>query len=498
MKKLIPLFFLLFFFKDGFAQTTGTVSPFNERDSIEVVGKIINYKAGQEDHFISFSNYNLLGLAVKQAIQIADNGEFWIKLYQPFDGDIQLNYKDAYVDIYVKAGKTLHLTIYNDKVTDDTNYETAFVAKGELAGINNLMFKFFNAYHQQQFPSTDYDKALSDSLFATKQQAALTDKLNFLNSFIKSNRITDETFINWQSNQLKYTTAKEIIFFPFLGKLNKEITQEKLLALLKPIPLNNSTAFHNSIYYNFLSSLISSQQIIFNINPLYENVKVAKEGNTVGLALDLVDSYATGLTKELLYSISYQKRGSAKADPKAFQVRFEQTINNTFLKKGITAAQLGNEHKFDAYNVISRLEKLKVSPVLKQRLIKLFTQYKGTNLYIDFWGDWCGPCMSELPNYPALIAALATKPVQFLFLSTFTTEKSMLAIKEKFKINGDFINLNKDEVAIVNNIFGFHSYPSHFLVDKTGTVIQKMYKTYPNGAKEKAQDILSLINNPKN
>jgi thiol-disulfide isomerase/thioredoxin len=145
---------------------------------------------------------------------------------------------------------------------------------------------------------------------------------------------------------------------------------------------------------------------------------------------------------------------------------------------------------FEAFAIIDRLKAQKVSPVLKQKLIKLFTAYKGQNLYIDFWGDWCGPCMREMPNYPELISTLADKHIKFVFFSAFTTKESMLAIQKKHQINGDFINLSNDEVSILNNAFGFHSFPTHFMVNTEGMVIGKPNK---GETAQKAKEIENIL-----
>jgi thiol-disulfide isomerase/thioredoxin len=120
---------------------------------------------------------------------------------------------------------------------------------------------------------------------------------------------------------------------------------------------------------------------------------------------------------------------------------------------------------------------MKVSDSLKQKFIVLFKQWKGTNLLIDFWGDWCGPCMMEMPGYPKLIAAFENKPLKFIFFSSLMIEKSMLAVKKQYHINADFINLSKDEVAVMNNLFEFHSYPTHILVNTSGSVVSNNTKS---------------------
>ena len=491
MKIIAVLSIAFFAFGQSLAQ-----SPFNEKDSIEIKGKVIGYSPKQEDHFITFSTYGLSGKAKQQAIQISDDGSFWIKLYQPFIGDVQVNYKDAYLNLYAEPKKPIILTINDAKVSRETGHNNAFSVKGELASTNNDLLKFNTAFTQHQFGvKTDMgDKSQSDSAFAAQVKLRLNEELNFLDLFIKTNQINNKTFINWQRNHLQYTAAKEILFFPFAGKFNKEITQEKLLLLLKGIPLNNELAFQNSSYYSFLSMLNGDQQIIININPLYEVLKKENKGNSIGILLNEIDKYANGLTREFLYTLTYSSKGGGSAsDPNQFSNRFDQVITNPFLKQQLFAKQTPNSQTFKAYSVFDRLKALKVKEALKQRLTTIFNKYEGNALYIDFWGDWCGPCMSELPNYPKLIAAMEGKPIKFLFLSTFTTEESMLAIKEKFKINGDFINLNKDEVAIVNNVFEFHSYPSHFLVNDKGNVIENMARVSVDGADKKAQQIEDLL-----
>lgn len=471
-------------------------STFNEKDSIEISGKVIGYDAKQEDHFITFSTYDLHGRSKQQAIQISDDGSFWIKCYQPFIGDVQVNYKDAYLNLYAEPNKPLILTINDSKVGRETGHDAAFSVKGELANLNNDILKFTTAFAQHQFVvKTDMgDKSQTDSAFAAQIKLRLKEELAFLNLFIKTNKIDNQTFINWQRNHLQYTAAKEMLFFPFAGKFNKDITQQKLFLLLEGIPLNNNLAFHNSSYYSFLSMLNGDQQIIININPLYEDLKKENKGNSIGILLDEIDKYANGLTKEFLYAITYSSKGGGNAsNPAQFANRFDQIITNPFLKNQFISKQVPNQNTFKAYSIVDRLKALKVKESLKQRLITIFNNYQSTSLYIDFWGDWCGPCMSELPSYPKLIAAMDGKPIKFLFLSTFTTEESMLAIKDKFKIKGDFINLNKDEVAIVNNVFEFHSYPSHFLVNNRGKVIEDMAKVTVDGVDKKAQQIEELL-----
>lgn len=165
--------------------------------------------------------------------------------------------------------------------------------------------------------------------------------------------------------------------------------------------------------------------------------------------------------------------------------RFENVIVDPVLKKAFKKLADSVQDDFKSYNIISRIRALKAGDNLKTRLLSIFEGAAGTNIFIDFWGDWCGPCMMEMPAYPKLIDAFTGKPLKFLFFSVHTKDESVKRIKEKYQIKADFINLTNDEVAIVNNVFEFHSYPSHFVVNSQGDVVSNRTK--------RVEDIESLL-----
>ncbi len=494
MKKRGLLLFAILSSYVATAQKPTATNPFNEKDSVQVSGKIIGYKPGQEDHFMTFSTYDLRGKPISRAIQIKENGDFWIKLYQPFEGDMQLNYKDAFIDFYAKPGTAIRLEINNDKISDESNSEGAVVAFGQFAALNNLLFKFNSAFARKKFSEVNMgDKNQGDSLYAARKMEQLNEQLNFLDAFVKQHQVKDQVFINWKKNELQYKVGFEILFFPFAGKLNDKIVQSQLLKMIKAIPIDNPAALNNSAYYAFLKMLSADQEIMVNINPAYDLAK-KQAGNSIDLYLNEIDKFSSGLSKDLLHYNVLVDKASFVKDTLAWE-RQVKTISNPFLRQKLIEKKAKTSNGFASFAILDRLQKLKASRSLKQRLISLFTQTKGTNLYIDFWGDWCGPCMAEMPNYPRLIGGFKGKPIKFLFLSAFTTEENMLAVKKKYGIDAEFVNLNKDEVAILNNVFEFHSYPSHFLVNSQGRVVANASGPIAEGAiGEKVQAFEKILN----
>lgn len=443
-------------------------NPFT-KDSVYIRGSVKGFKPGQKDSFAAFTTYDITGNSKRLAVQIADNGSFSAALYQPFAGDIIFNYKDAFVNLYTAPADTLTLNVDDYLINRSTGNKGAVTAIGKNAGINNIMLQFQSEFDLHTFTAiTDLgDKTQSDSTFAARRLLRMTEELAFLDNFIANHHITDKLFKTWQQNDMIYNAAKDAMYYPFL-RLNKEITPKQLATLIKNIPVENPAALQNSAYYNFLRMLASDQQIMVNINPLFDEAKKQNGNNPMSLYLDDIDKIAQGISRELMYYDTYNPASKYNTDE--LKERFKSVIKQPYISRQFDRL-LSTPLKFTAYNLSARIKSLNISDSLKTKLATLFDKQRGTNLYLDFWGDWCQPCMSEMPGYPTTIAALKGKPLKFIFLSAHTTTQSMLAVKAKFGIDAEFVNLTNNEVAVLNNALEFHSYPSHFIINAGGDVI---------------------------
>ena len=127
---------------------------------------------------------------------------------------------------------------------------------------------------------------------------------------------------------------------------------------------------------------------------------------------------------------------------------------------------------FKPYNIFEKLNDSQLNSRAAKDLAAMLKKEKGRYVYIDFWGTWCKPCMVEMPHYKKLIEEANGKPISFLFLAVETNEKDAESVKEKYKIPGKFISLNKEETAIANKLMEFTTYPSRFLLDPEGNIIE--------------------------
>ncbi len=441
-------------------------------DSIHISGRIIGFDPGQDDKFISFQTYGIDGESKRTAVQIARDGGFHFTGYQPFKGNNTVSYRGAYIWVYTSPGDPLTLEIDNAKINRSKHHKNAFRAEGKLADLNNQLFAFQTAADEMRFDTLSSlgDKTQTDSVFAVRRKKRLDAEISFLDEYAKRTAI-NAILLNWLRNQYIYTAGYEISFYPFLGKLNRKISIAQMKGFLDFLQIDNPEAMDNSAYYQFLNGFSVSLRIIVNLSPSYQ-AEIKNQGyNLSAFYLDKAAEVTGGIAGQLLVLNMYPQIGKAGIAANLIFGRFETIVQEPWLKKELLRRKADDLAGFNTYDVTERIRELKVTDAFKQRLLSIFAKEKGNNIYLDFWADWCGPCMLEMPNYPALIAELKDQPLKFIFMSALTNEDSMIAIKNKYGIKADFYNLTKEEVAIVNNAFQFQAYPSHFVINREGKVV---------------------------
>ncbi|MCR8561063.1 TlpA family protein disulfide reductase [Mucilaginibacter sp. BJC16-A38] len=497
--KLLPIYFLpLISFAQAKYGGEFAVDIFlKPKDSVEITGKVLGYKPGQSDNFIKISTYGINGEKKIKSYQLNRDGTYRFSIFQSFGGDIEFGFADALVNLFLNGKEKVIINVDNEKATEGNDYKNAIAVEGQLSAVNYQILAFQSAFYSHKFErKADLsDKTQSDSLYAAKRLERLKEELGFLENYIKQEKIQDTTFINWERNSLTYNAGKDILLYPFFGKLNKSISTDNLLKLIAPIPIVKYSALHNSAYYDFLQMLASDHGIIYSLNPQYNSVLKENGYNLYPLILNAIDDISSGICRELLYYDIYPDNALAARSGNVVWERFNSTVEQKVLKDLLTEKKLQNDAGFKKYSIIDRINHSAIHDTLKHRLADSFVKFKGSNIYVDFWGEWCGPCMQEFPNYKQFISSFSGKPIKFVFFSTYTSIERMLAIKNKFGIDATFVNLSKDEVAVMNNVFEFHSYPSHFLVNKEGIVVNNDSEGVRNesGVKNTSKLVTNLL-----
>ena len=104
---------------------------------------------------------------------------------------------------------------------------------------------------------------------------------------------------------------------------------------------------------------------------------------------------------------------------------------------------------------------------LDNRKIKL-ADLRGSWVYLDVWGTWCGPCKADLPNVQAFydeIKKNEKSPLKMFTLSSGSTDLEDFMKNNKYTF--PVAEIGRNETSILNVQY----YPSRFLITPQGNLI---------------------------
>jgi len=96
------------------------------------------------------------------------------------------------------------------------------------------------------------------------------------------------------------------------------------------------------------------------------------------------------------------------------------------------------------------------------------SKLKGRYVFIDFWGTWCGPCVSEIPNIKRLHEEIPADKLVVIGICQDEKEKVEKFIKE-YEIT--YPNIMADKTIL--SLYGVIKFPTTFLIDKEGVILAK-------------------------
>ena len=108
---------------------------------------------------------------------------------------------------------------------------------------------------------------------------------------------------------------------------------------------------------------------------------------------------------------------------------------------------------------------------------------KGTVRLVDFWATWCAPCREEIPMFKDLQATYGAKG--FTLVGIAMDDEGLDTVKpfvDELKISYLTLLGNEDVAKAFGGIVGF---PSKFLVDRDGRIVDRWVGAVPRSVLEK-------------
>lgn len=100
------------------------------------------------------------------------------------------------------------------------------------------------------------------------------------------------------------------------------------------------------------------------------------------------------------------------------------------------------------------------------------SDFRGQIVLLNFWGTWCGPCRVEMPEFEA--AYTDNKASGFTILAVNNTDTAE-AVASFSKDLGLTFPLAMDEGEAIAKAYGVFSFPSTYIIDKTGVITARHF-----------------------
>ena len=111
----------------------------------------------------------------------------------------------------------------------------------------------------------------------------------------------------------------------------------------------------------------------------------------------------------------------------------------------------------------------------EQILRKIIEPWKGKIILIDVWGTWCGPCKEAMKHSQELYERMKAYDMFFLYMANNSGETSWKNVINEYNVTGEnvgHVNLPADQQSAVEDFLKVNSYPSYFLIDREGHLLE--------------------------
>lgn len=438
-------------------------------DSIRIVGKSNKWNHRKNHQYMQLDKETGLW---KRNIKNpdADFGEFYFLLNRnekTHSTELAVAEKDKpWADFHNYLEKGQKEIIFNPAIysTEKHNYKVKIKGNNknfhslckELDSLSNALMKVYSK-----------TKTISDMDHYRRKYDEVSVKLNNLSETYKNE--LSWIFPNFKYRLLQFAPIEKEKYILYKSGKRSEYTalskSEKSINVIKERALLLHSLNKNELMLTpELLTAISRISYPMRSNFLYEELNIP-HGYFQNF---LVDVSKEAKSEEILGEIAYIKAGELK------RTRPEKSkqILNSILEKYPKYTRVKNgdiKEKLKGVSVIKGAKapdfKLKT---LDGKSVSL-NDYKGKYVFLDFWGTWCGPCKAETPN---IINLRKEIPKEDLVILAVACRDKKDTVKKYVKSKNVNYTNTMASSSIVKD-YGVDSYPTTFLINKEGVIVEK-------------------------
>jgi len=483
-------------------------SIYSEPQPVIIAGSVINSVPDIRQIRIGI---NRIGFSQESLSSVLDDsGRFVVTFDSYIPTDIWIIYSTNYL-VLVHPGDSIFVEFDGSKNRRPEILKTVKFS-GDAAGINQEAAVFQEMFFSRRIHSgvrNQVRKELDFDHYLLFEDSIRKDLRKLYNDFIELHNPSGEVK-NWAYNQVEddyyYALSSYPNYYWNAHNLNPaewDIPIKYYDFFLERLPIKKTdfingyelSGFVNQFHYNYAFS-----------NVRYEYLKQKEmTGLTINTKNETDSLYVYGLIKFtpdtllrqlVLTELFHQRLNQSDVEIyENYKDIIELYIQEPFLIKPLTKQYNDLKDRIENPILSSNAVLRKSNNTSVEAIIDTILEHnKGKVIYIDCWGTWCAPCLSEFPYSHELMEKVKNKDVAFIYLCIDSEEKNWKAQLSIHELGGQHYLLNKDQSSDLRNTFGISGIPFYVLIDKLGNIVDKGSHLRPSNevAIDKIENLLSI------
>ncbi|MDJ1503392.1 TlpA disulfide reductase family protein [Xanthocytophaga agilis] len=389
-------------------------------------------------------------------------------------------------EVILKADRKLNLIISpGDSLFIKFGKNERIEFTGSNSKVNQEIFTYFLQNNKENFNPNCEGKTLEEYkkelIIWTQRELKDFQKFNEMNNYSK-------IFETWTKENILYKNANYLIDYAAYRQMNN-LPLEKDLMDNPLFPVDNDQALLSLFYRAHLNQYLIFKYRFHDLIPTekknyagFKNLQnrldslLTSEKATKSRDVLVIDLFNILLKTDVKNALDFINRNVTKIQDKKLRELFVKRVE-TFKTQSQAVTFLGEQTS--SSNIIGN--------VLKD----MTERFRGKVIYVDFWATWCGPCKREFPYSISLDESFDDKEVAFVYICMDSEiEKWKTAVKN-LKLNQNQYFLNETESKVFRQKFQIQGFPTYYLINKTGELIDKDAPRPSSGnIKERIQKVI--------